>query len=84
MKNELVPEHELALASGIILPFPKILLTKEQALRYLKKEDVEIAAENKGWNIVCYNGVNLGFIKHLGNRYNNYYPKNWRIRMEIE
>jgi hypothetical protein len=33
--------------------------------------------------IVTYQNVPLGFIKNLGNRANNYFPKEWRIRMAL-
>jgi NOL1/NOP2/fmu family ribosome biogenesis protein len=36
----------------------------------------------KGWNIVCYEGVCLGFVNNIGSRVNNYYPVEWRIRMD--
>ena len=36
----------------------------------------------KGWNIVTYNGINLGFIKNIGSRVNNYFPVEWRIRLD--
>ena len=34
---------------------------------------------HRGWAIVQYEGMNLGWIKLLGNRTNNYYPREWRI-----
>jgi hypothetical protein len=34
-----------------------------------------------GWNIVTYKGINLGFVNNIGNRVNNYFPVEWRIRM---
>jgi len=54
-------------------------LNYEQAVQYLKKKDVAVADAQKGWNIVKYCDVNLGWIKILQNRANNYYPTNWRI-----
>jgi NOL1/NOP2/fmu family ribosome biogenesis protein len=38
----------------------------------------------KGWYIIRYKGLGLGWIKALGNRVNNYLPKSWRIRMDID
>ncbi len=32
-----------------------------------------------GWALVQYEGVNIGRIKILQHRINNYYPKEWRI-----
>ncbi|MFY7840347.1 MAG: methyltransferase RsmF C-terminal domain-like protein [Lacibacter sp.] len=36
---------------------------------------------HKGWALATYNGFGLGWMKLLGNRMNNYYPKEWRILM---
>jgi hypothetical protein len=36
-----------------------------------------------GWILVTYKGVNLGFIKNIGKRINNYFPVEWRIRMNM-
>jgi NOL1/NOP2/fmu family ribosome biogenesis protein len=83
-KYDIIPEHELALAAAIQLPYNIIELEKVAALKYLKKVELELIGAKNGWNLIQQNGVNLGFIKYLGNRYNNYYPKNWRIRMDIE
>jgi hypothetical protein len=33
--------------------------------------------------LVRYENNNLGFVNRLGNRLNNLYPANWRIRMSI-
>jgi hypothetical protein len=37
----------------------------------------------EGWNILTYNGINMGFIKNIGTRLNNYFPVEWRIRMNV-
>ncbi|WP_417185185.1 methyltransferase RsmF C-terminal domain-like protein, partial [Alistipes putredinis] len=34
----------------------------------------------KGYVLICHKGFPLGFAKHLGNRANNLYPQEWRIR----
>lgn len=77
-----LPAHEVALSIDVAKNLPIVSVNKEQALRFLKKEDIAISLE-KGWYIVNYQGIGLGWIKSLGNRINNYLPKNWRIRMEI-
>lgn len=78
-----VPEHDVALSVHANAELPGIELDREQALRYLKRED--FASENlpKGWLVVRYQGLGLGWVKSLGNRVNNHLPKNWRIRMNI-
>ncbi len=78
-----IPAHDVALSNSINLNVPYINVTKEQALRFLKKEDILTNESGKGWFVVKYNNLGLGWIKNLGNRTNNYLPKNWRIRMEL-
>lgn len=56
----------------------------ESALRYLKKEDISTDAPAGSWVLITHNGIGLGWGKSLGNRLNNYYPKEWRIRMSTE
>lgn len=57
----------------------------QTALTFLKKEDIPIPDRLSGnWILVCYRGISLGWCKNLGNRLNNYYPKEWRIRMQIK
>ncbi|KAA6314905.1 hypothetical protein EZS27_034527, partial [termite gut metagenome] len=35
-----------------------------------------------GYVLVMYKGVPLGFVKNIGNRANNLYPHEWRIRSQ--
>lgn len=55
----------------------------ETALRFLKKEDIPVSAKAGEWVLITYGGMGLGWGKSVGNRLNNYYPKEWRIRMEL-
>ncbi|HLK27543.1 MAG TPA: hypothetical protein VKT28_03110 [Puia sp.] len=80
--HELIPEHEFALSKLTNANVNSIELSKEQALSYLRKEEIKIEAEYKGWCIIKYQNQNLGWIKILQNRINNYYPQEWRIRMK--
>jgi len=82
--KEWLPAHDLALSINASQDIARIGVSREQALRFLKREDMELAESSKGWYIVTYDGLGLGWIKSLGNRVNNYLPKHWRIRMDIE
>ncbi len=82
--KEWLPDHEVALSVDANDNVPSISTNREQALRFLKREDMGISDIPKGWQIVKYNGLGLGWVKSLGNRLNNYLPKHWRIRMEID
>ena len=79
IRNELIPHHELALSNIVAATVPSIELDKEIALQYLRKEDIKIETDLKGWALIKYLGTALGWVKLLPNRINNYYPANWRI-----
>jgi NOL1/NOP2/fmu family ribosome biogenesis protein len=55
----------------------------QTALTFLHKEDIPVISSSADWVLVSYQGIGLGWCKNLGNRYNNYYPKEWRIKMDI-
>jgi len=52
----------------------------EQAIRFLQKETFSTNNLAKGYIAVCHKNTPLGWIKNLGNRHNNLYPTEWRIR----
>ena len=82
-QEKLVPEHAAALCCHLNREnFPLVSLPYEQALRYLRKEAVDIDTAEKGFALVSYKKNILGWINRLGNRSNNLYPVNWRIRLK--
>ena len=79
IKDKLVPEHPLAVSTVLSDDAPRIELDHDQSIQYLKKKDLEISTDRKGWNVVTHEGHPLGWINILSNRINNYYPKELRI-----
>ena len=79
MQHELIPHHELALSTIIKNTVQKAELTKEEALQYLRKREINPGNKYKGWALSTYKNYPLGWLKFLHNRVNNYYPINWRI-----
>jgi 16S rRNA C967 or C1407 C5-methylase (RsmB/RsmF family)/NOL1/NOP2/fmu family ribosome biogenesis protein len=78
--KDLIPDHELALSLLINKEaFLKTELTYEQAIAYLRKDNLELSTAAKGWSLMTYQGFALGWAKLLANRMNNYYPKEIRI-----
>ncbi len=77
--KEFIPDHHLAMSTLIDPYLPAIELTHQEALNYLRKEELHPETTHRGWSLVQYAGHNLGWIKVLPNRSNNYYPKEWRI-----
>lgn len=83
LKGKAIPTHELAMSTLLNKEFfPTAELNKEDALKFLRKEDFKLDLKQKGFTSVTYQGYPLGWINFLGNRFNNYYPVNWRIRMK--
>jgi 16S rRNA C967 or C1407 C5-methylase (RsmB/RsmF family)/NOL1/NOP2/fmu family ribosome biogenesis protein len=78
-----IPFHELALMNSIETTIKRIALTEREALQYLRGETFPVQTQDPGFYIVTYKEMGLGFIKHLGSRFNNLYPKEWRIRMQL-
>ena len=80
VNGALVPDHAFAVSGIVSDQAPRIELTREEAIQYLRKETMQLPVEGKGWMLVTYNKFPLGWVKMLPNRINNYYPKDWRIR----
>lgn len=81
--KDFIPEPELAYSTYLNADLPKWELDRYDALVYLKKEKSSMKPPNAGWGLICYEGMILGWFKGIGDRYNNYYPKNWRILMSL-
>ncbi len=79
IRNELIPDHELAISNLLPSNLVAVNVEKEDALQYLRKQEIKIDTNLKGWALICYQQLPLGWIKILPNRINNYYPKEWRI-----
>jgi len=80
MGKDLIPDHELALS--IIINKEAVLQTPlnyDEAILFLRRENLQLYTTNKGWSLMTYEGQPLGWAKLLPNRINNYYPKELRI-----
>lgn len=80
--KDFTPSVSLALSTEINPnAFIPIELSYENAIKYLQKEAL-ILPENtsKGHLLATYKKTPLGFVKNIGNRANNLYPQEWRIR----
>ncbi len=84
MHGKYVPQHALALSPMLQEGhFPIWEVEESIAIRYLQKEPVIPEHLPNGWILVRFKGLPLGWLKNMGNRSNNYYPKEWRIRMTV-
>ncbi len=82
--KDFVPGHALALSQLASPALPGVDLTREQARLFLKREVFNLPDDTpRGWALARYAGLNLGWMKCLPNRVNNYLPAERRIRMEL-
>lgn len=81
--DKIIPEHGSAM-SVYFNPqnFLSVEVDLQQAIRYLRRETFEWFDKAKGFQLIKYNGVPIGWINSLGNRFNNLYPIDWRIRSQ--
>ena len=80
--KNIIPAHAEALLTNLPKDkYPFAELSKEDALKYLHHEAIVLDADvPKGFVVVTYQGHPLGFVKNIGNRANNLYPQEWKIR----
>jgi NOL1/NOP2/fmu family ribosome biogenesis protein len=79
IRNELVPYHELVLSTIASGKINSVVVDEETALDFLRRKDIKINTNARGWATINYGEVSLGLVKILPNRINNYYPREWRI-----
>ena len=61
--------------------YPQVELSYPQAMAYLRHEALVLPEETpRGLVEVCFLGHPLGLAKNIGNRANNLYPKEWKIK----
>lgn len=82
--KDLIPAPGLAFSTALAdNSFKKLEVNREQALGLLSRETPELDLNESGWVLCTYQGHGLVWIKAVHNRYNNYYPKEWRIRSDF-
>ena len=55
----------------------------QTAISFLKKEAIQLPETSRGFLLISYKNQALGWVKNVGNRCNNLYPPEWRIRMKL-
>ena len=77
--QDFLPSHDLALSNHINKNLPSVELSEEEAITYLRCETPKIKSDLRGWVLATHQGLNLGWMKLMEGRLNNYFPKDWRI-----
>lgn len=81
-KKKDIPNHSKALSIRIQRnEYPNVDIDYQQAISYLRKEAIVLPSETpRGIVLLTYQQAPIGFAKNIGNRANNLYPMEWRIK----
>ncbi len=84
-KGRLKPDPALAFCTTLDrTALPSVGLEADEALRYLRRQEVMAEGMAEGLNLVCCENRALGFAKRVGGRVNNLYPLSLRILRQRE
>ena len=81
--RDIIPSHSLAMSPLLTGAMPRVKLGRDAALEYLRRNNISLPDDTpRGYVAVtdADTGLTLGLVKNLGNRSNNLYPPEWRIR----
>ncbi|MEM7737056.1 MAG: hypothetical protein AAF267_14840 [Deinococcota bacterium] len=92
-RQGITPSHEMVLSTLLSDDISSVNLTKQDALRYLQKQDLPRPASTgttfvdelpeQGWVVARYEGLALGWLKATRGQLNNALPLKWRIRQQL-
>jgi 16S rRNA C967 or C1407 C5-methylase (RsmB/RsmF family)/NOL1/NOP2/fmu family ribosome biogenesis protein len=81
--SDFIPSAEYALSIAD-KSFPAIDNNLTDSLRFLRGETPLYSGEKKGWHLMNYDGLSMGWVKVVDRRINNNYPREWRILKGID
>lgn len=80
-RNTLIPSSSIAFSNEFNEEnFQTYKVDYNTALSFFRKESISIPDAPKGLILLQYEKTNIGFVKNLGNRANNLYQTEWRLR----
>ncbi len=78
------PDSKLAFSQLINQnAFETITIDREQAIQYLNKNSLQIQSSKRGFVLIKHEDFIIGLGKFAGNRINNLFPNEWRLRKQI-
>lgn len=78
--HDIIPAHSLAMSTALNADaFAQSEVDRETALSYLRAEALRLDGAPRGYLLLTFGAHPLGFVKNLGNRANNLYPRDYRI-----
>lgn len=81
----IIPSGELVFSQNFNSEhWPKLELSIEQSIQYIAKNALPFSGSNKGYVTLTYKNIPIGLGKFAGNRINNLFPNEWRLRKQIK
>ena len=82
--SDFIPAISIALSKKLDKTSVEMIdVDYETAIAFLRKDAIFLPDAGRGYLLISYKGMPLGWVKNMGNRCNNLYPQEWRIRMKI-
>lgn len=82
--KDYIPHISLALSKNINSGnFETADVEYETTISFLRRETIFLENISMGYILLKYQNIPIGWVKNVGNRCNNLYPNEWRIRMKI-
>lgn len=79
--KDLIPQAGLALSKALnVQNFATAEVDLPTALSFLRCEAINLPDAPRGFLLLTYQNLPIGWVKNIGNRCNNLYPQPWRIR----
>ncbi len=79
--KDLIPQAGLALNKALnVQNFATVEIDLLTALSFLRCEAINLPDAPRGFLLLTYQNLPIGWVKNIGNRCNNLYPQPWRIR----
>ena len=78
------PDTAVALLEGFETNiWPELSLTDAEVMAFLRRETLPNQERKEGLHNVSWNGVSLGFVNANRHQWNNLWPMEWRLRMNV-
>ena len=82
--TDFIPSSSMALSKKLDKEsVEKVEVDYKTAISFLRKDSIILPQSPRGYILISFKGQALGWVKNLGNRTNNLYQQEWRIRMKI-
>ncbi len=81
-QKRFTPSDQLPFSLGFNTnEYPIQTVDQATALQYFSKQIIPYSGKEKGYTVIQFNGHTIGWGKFAGNRINNLFPAEWKLRL---